>query len=114
MYSYSSMSDNTPVFPVKLEIWTDSVDNEDDENGNFTPRNRWIKKMETWDNPLDNKYEKWGEDGRLCNAPDYVTLSWGGPIVTFRIDKAGGDAPYNNFRLKFASIRELEPGVRTT
>jgi hypothetical protein len=106
-------SDNTPIFPVKIEIWTDSVDNEDDENGNFIPHNQWIKKMETMDNPSDNKYGKWGEDSSLCNAPDYVTLSWGGPIVTFRIDKAGGDSPYNNFRLKYASIREIEPGIRT-
>jgi hypothetical protein len=105
-------SENTPVFPVKIELWIDRVDNENDPNGNFVPRNQWVKKMETMDNPLDNHYGEWGPNQNKCGAPRFVTLSWGGPMVTFRIDKNGNNDPLNNFRLKFASIREIEPGLQ--
>ena len=101
-------SGNAPIFPVKIEIWVDRVDNE--ESDNFIPKNQWQKKMETWDNPKDNNFGKWPESGQLCGAPEHVTLSWGGPVVTFRIDKNSNNDPWNDFKLKFVSIREINPG----
>jgi hypothetical protein len=99
-----------PVYPVKIELWIDETENHGDDIDTFKPKNNFVKKMETFDNPLDTHYKLWGDDGG-CGGPNGVTLSWGGPVVTFRADKNSSNQAYKHFKMAFASVREIEPGV---
>jgi hypothetical protein len=97
---------NIPIFPVKIEAWIDELDDQTDENS-LTPKNNWKKRMETVDNPLK---KKWGNDGG-CNGVDGITLSWGGPVVTFRADKDSANHAYKHFLMRRVSVREILPRV---
>jgi hypothetical protein len=103
-----------PVFPVKMEVWIDDLDDQQDPK-TVTPKNNWKKRMETIDNPLDEKYGIWGSlkscqsEGSRAKWPRGMTLSWGSPSVTFRADRNSGDNPYYHFLMKYASIREIQP-----
>jgi hypothetical protein len=101
---------NIPVFNVKMEVWIDDPNENDPDNVN--PTNNWKLKMVTEDRPLDPQYGRWGDNGG-CGGPNGMTLSWGGPNVTFRADKNGRNDPYDHFRMKYASIREINPGARS-
>jgi len=97
---------NVPIFPVKIEAWIDELDDQTDENS-LVPMNNWKKRMETVDNPL---ISKWGNDGG-CKGIDGITLSWGGPVVTFRADKDKDNNGYKHFLMRRVSVREILPGV---
>jgi hypothetical protein len=94
-----------PIFPVKIEVWIDELDNQTDKNS-LIPMNNWKKRMETVDNPVESK---WGNDGG-CKGVDGITLSWGGPVVTFRADKNSNNDGYSHFLMRKVSVREILPG----
>jgi hypothetical protein len=86
--------------PVKMEIW---MDLNLDSNG--TPKNNWVKVGETTD-----LGDNWGSTSNTnCGGRDFWTLSWGGPLVTIRVDKNSNNDPYGTFLLKYCSVREIDP-----
>ncbi|MGH9986225.1 MAG: hypothetical protein ACRD8W_19965 [Nitrososphaeraceae archaeon] len=72
---------------VKLENWIN-------ENGDGIS---WKK--------IDEKIDRghWGERGDHCDGDPAQIITWGGPIATFRWDKADG------VDIRYFSIREIEP-----
>lgn len=96
---------NIPVLPVKIDVWIDELHDQTDENS-LIPMNNWKKRMETVDNPVESK---WGNDGG-CNGVDGITLSWGGPVVTFRADKDSNNHGYKHFLMRRLSVRQILPG----
>lgn len=94
-----------PIFPVKIEVWIDELDDQTDKNS-LIPKNNWEKRMETVDNPVERK---WGDD-RSCDGIKGITLSWGGPVVTFRADKDADNHGYKHFLMRRVSVREILPG----
>jgi hypothetical protein len=73
---------------VKLEAWVDNEEN-----------NRWEKVGEYIDRG------DWGEEAAVCDpySPPGQTISWGGPVATFRWDNA------TDVDVKFLSVREIQP-----
>jgi hypothetical protein len=76
---------------VKMESWLD-VNND----GN------WIKV----DDYIDSG--EWGKTGKKCDGKKDQIITWGGPITTFRWDKAD-DVDFKNL-----SVREIEPPMLNT
>jgi hypothetical protein len=70
---------------VKMEIWIDY-----NNNGNWKKINEYIDKG------------KWGDAGKKCDGKKDQIITWGGPIATFRWDKAD-DVDFKNF-----SVREID------
>ncbi|MDR4512842.1 MAG: hypothetical protein MRJ93_14175 [Nitrososphaeraceae archaeon] len=71
---------------VKIESWVDM-----DNDGN------WIKMDEYIDDG------KWGKSGKRCDGEKDQIITWGGPIATFRWDRAD-DVDFMDL-----SVREIEP-----
>ena len=70
---YKDDSD-VPVYPVKIELWIDETENHDDDIDTFKPKNNFVKKMETFDSPLDTHYELWGDDGGWRTRWNYFVM----------------------------------------
>ena len=70
---------------VKMESWID-----------YNNNGKWVKINEY----IDNGY--WGNKGNKCDAKKDQIITWGGPITTFRWDKAD-DVDFKNF-----SVREIQ------
>jgi hypothetical protein len=71
---------------VKMESWIDY-----NNNGKWVKVNEFIDKGD------------WGNSGKKCDGKKDQIITWGGPIATFRWDKAD-DVDFKNF-----SVREIYP-----
>jgi hypothetical protein len=71
---------------VKIELWVDPNNNND-----------WQKVYDFID------LGGWGSDGEECNGEPDQIISWGGPIATFRWDRA------DSIDTKNLSVREIAP-----
>jgi hypothetical protein len=71
---------------VKMESWID-----------YNNNGKWVKINDYMDDG------KWGNKGKKCDGKKDQLITWGGPIATFRWDKAD-DVDFKNF-----SVREIQP-----
>lgn len=85
LYNLENPSDPSKTI-VKMESWVDY-----NNNGKWVKINEYIDKG------------KWGDSGKKCDGKKDQLITWGGPIATFRWDKAD-DVDFKNF-----SIREIQP-----
>ncbi len=85
LYNLEHQPDTSKTI-VKMETWIDY-----DNNGKWVKINEYIDKG------------KWGDSGKKCDGKKDQIISWGGPIATFRWDKAD-DVDFKNF-----SVREIQP-----
>ncbi len=77
---------NPSQINVKMESWIDY-----NNNGKWVKINEYIDKGE------------WGDTGKKCDGKRDQKITWGGPIATFRWDRAD-DVDFKNF-----SVREIQP-----
>jgi hypothetical protein len=77
---------NTAASAVKVELYAD-----------WDSNNTWVK----IDEKLDDK--GFGNEGGHCGGPPDIPVTWGGPVATFRWDKAT-DVDFKNL-----SVREIQP-----
>ncbi|HEX5186812.1 MAG TPA: hypothetical protein VFV86_07970, partial [Nitrososphaeraceae archaeon] len=87
LYNLEQKSDS-PNTMVKMESWIDFND-----NGNWKKINEYVDKG------------KWGDSGKKCDGKKDQIITWGGPIATFRWDKAD-DVDFKNF-----SVREIDSSI---
>ena len=85
VYNLEKESDSSKTI-VKMESWVDY-----NNNGN------WLKINEYTDKG------KWGNSGKKCDGKKDQLITWGGPIATFRWDRAD-DVDFKNL-----SVREIKP-----
>jgi len=85
VYNLEKQSDSSKTI-VKMESWID-----------YNNDGKWLKINEYTDKG------KWGDSGKKCDGKRDQIISWGGPIATFRWDKAD-DVDFKNF-----SVREIRP-----
>ena len=85
VYNLEKESDSSKTI-VKMESWIDY-----NNNGN------WLKINEYTDKG------KWGNSGKKCDGKKDQIITWGGPIATFRWDRAD-DVDFKNL-----SVREIQP-----
>ena len=85
LYNLENPSDSDETI-VKMESWIDY-----NNNGEWVKINEYIDKG------------KWGDSGKKCDGKNDQLITWGGPIATFRWDKAD-DVDFKSF-----SVREIQP-----
>jgi hypothetical protein len=85
VYNLEKQSDRSKSI-VKMESWID-----------YNNDGKWVKINEYTDKG------KWGDSGKKCDGKKDQIITWGGPIATFRWDKAD-DVDFKNF-----SVREIQP-----
>ena len=85
LYNVENQSDPSKTI-VKMENWIDY-----NNNGKWVKINEYIDKG------------KWGDSGKKCEGKKDQLITWGGPIATFRWDKAD-DVDFKSF-----SVREIQP-----
>lgn len=83
-YNIPDLEDSSDTL-VKIESWVDM-----DNDGN------WIKMDEYIDDG------KWGKSGKKCDGEKDQIITWGGPIATFRWDRA------DDVDFQYLSVREIE------
>lgn len=86
-YNMKDPSDLSETY-VKIESWIDK-----NNEGN------WIKIDEYIDDG------SWGKSGKKCDGKKDQIITWGGPISTFRWDRA------DDVDFKYLSVREIEPPI---
>jgi hypothetical protein len=85
LYNLEKKSDSSKTM-VKMENWIDY-----NNDGNWKKIDEYIDEG------------KWGDSGKKCDGKKDQIITWGGPIATFRWDKA------DDVDLKNLSVREIDP-----
>ena len=85
VYNLEKPSDRSKSI-IKMESWVD-----------YNNDGKWVKINEYTDKG------KWGDAGKKCDGKKDQIITWGGPIATFRWDRAD-DVDFKNF-----SVREIQP-----